>query len=203
MLVAISTFTVAAALIVLLPGPDTLVVLRNLMAGGRDVAARTALGVLTGLLVWVLAAALGLSALLHASREAYLALRITGACYLAWLGLQALRAREHGGAGDSRPRRLLGSGFTAGVATDLLNPKVGVFFMTFLPGFIPSGEPVGATSLLLGGIFIVLTAVYFLILLAAAEPVMRWLSDGPVRRWVDRVTGIILIAFGLRLVVES
>src|SRR3954452_11174743 len=136
------TFTVAATLIVLLPGPDTLVVLRNLVRDGRGTAVRTALGVLTGLLCWVVTAALGLSAVLRASHDAYLALRIAGAIYLVWLGSNSLRAR--GQAGRHRPARrgLIGRGFSAGLATDLLNPKVGVFFVTFLPGFVPAGYPI-------------------------------------------------------------
>lgn len=229
MLVAIATFTVASVLVVLLPGPDTLVVLRNLMTGGRRLGLRAALGAMTGLAVWVLAAALGLSALLTASHDGYLALRIAGAAYLGWMGLTTLRARPHsaprpgdppaadrtdgdrtandppaGGedAAGRRRRGVVGSGFTAGLLTDLLNPKVGVFFMTFLPGFIPAGARVGLTSLLLGGIFVVLTAGYYLALLALSGSVTRWLSDGPVRRWVDRVTGLVLIAFGVRLAVE-
>ena len=107
----------------------------------------TAGGILVGLshLVWV--AALGLAAVLRASDVAYAVLRIVGACYLVWLGVQSLRAC--GGAlreVDDRGRRgLLGTGFAAGLTTNLLNPKVGVFFVTFLPGFVPSGYPVGAT----------------------------------------------------------
>ncbi|MBX6391354.1 MAG: LysE family translocator [Frankia sp.] len=222
MLIALSTFIAAAVLIVLLPGPDTLVVLRNLVFGGRRLAARAALGVLAGLVVWVIAAALGLAALLHASEDAYLVLRIVGACYLGWLGIQALRARssqadaldavgadggEDGASAVGRTRRrrrgLLGTGFTSGLATDLLNPKVGVFFVSFLPGFIPDGAPVGPMSLLLGAVFIVLTAAYYAALLALSGPVSRWLADGPVRRWVDRVTGVVLIGFGARIATES
>ncbi|ADP81641.1 LysE family translocator [Pseudofrankia inefficax] len=212
MLVDVATFTVASVLIVLLPGPDTLVVVRNLMAGGRRAAVRASLGVMTGLVVWVVGAALGLSALLTASHDAYLGLRVAGALYLGWMGLATLRARPHedqadavaGGTEPARGRRggLVGTGFTAGILTDLLNPKVGVFFMTFLPGFIPADAPVAGTSLLLGGIFVVLTAGYYGALLALSGPVMRWMADGPVRRWVDRVTGLILIAFGVRLAVE-
>jgi threonine/homoserine/homoserine lactone efflux protein len=216
-LIAVATFTVASVLVVLLPGPDTLVVVRNLMTGGRRAAMRASLGVMTGLIVWVVAAAVGLSALLTASHEAYLGLRIAGALYLGWMGLVTLRARPHKDPTDADRdasnghmttappvgrRGLLGTGFTAGLLTDLLNPKVGVFFMTFLPGFIPAGARVGLTSLLLGAIFVVLTAFYYVALLALSGPVTRWLSDGPVRRWVDRVTGLVLIAFGLRLVVE-
>ncbi|MBX6389698.1 MAG: LysE family translocator [Frankia sp.] len=217
MLVALSAFIAASILIVLLPGPDTLVVLRNLVAGGRRLAARAALGVMTGLVVWVIAAALGLAALLHASEDAYLVLRVVGAVYLCWLGVQALRARssalpaldaaggedEATAAGRTRRRRgLLGTGFTSGLATDLLNPKVGVFFVSFLPGFIPEGSPVGLMSLLLGAVFIVLTAAYYAALLALSGPVSRWLADGPVRRWIDRVTGVVLIGFGARIATE-
>src|ERR1700712_3335205 len=93
MLVAVGTFTLAAILIVLLPGPDTLVVIRNLIRGGRRTAVRTVFGVLSGLVIWVVAASLGLSAILSASHDAYLALRIVGAVYLVWLGVQSLRSR--------------------------------------------------------------------------------------------------------------
>jgi len=207
MLVAVTTFAVASVLVVLLPGPDTLVVVRNLMAGGRRLGLRAALGAMTGLATWVVAASLGLSALLTASHDGYLALRIAGAVYLGWMGLTTLRAKPHENPARpgevAEPRRgLVGTGFTAGMLTDLLNPKVGVFFVSFMPGFIPSGAPVAGTSLLLGGIFVVLTAAYYGALLALSGPVIRWMADGPVRRWVDRVTGLVLIAFGVRLAVE-
>src|ERR1700712_3202077 len=124
MLVSVGTFTIAAILIVLLPGPDTLVVVRNLIRGGRGVAVRTVLGVLSGLVVWVVAAALGLSAVLSASHDAYLVLRLAGAAYLVWLGVQSLRSRGQLAAEPAAARRrLLGTGYPAGVASDLLNPK--------------------------------------------------------------------------------
>ena len=203
MLVSVGTFTLAAILIVLLPGPDTLVVVRNLVRGGRATAVRTVLGVLTGLTIWVLASALGLSAILSASHDAYLVLRIAGAVYLLWLGVQSLRSR--GALIEETPSRrggLVGTGYTAGIATDLLNPKVGVFFVTFLPGFVPHGYSVGLVSLLLGVIFVVLTALYFAVLLAASGPVTRWIANARVRRLMDRVTGVILIGFGARLAIE-
>jgi threonine/homoserine/homoserine lactone efflux protein len=208
---ALLTFAVAAALIVLLPGPDTLVVVRSLLREGRQHAALTVVGVLSGLAVWVAAAALGLSALLRASHDGYLALRIVGAGYLLWLGVQSLRARaglttgqpEVATAGGGRRLGLLGTGYGAGLATDLLNPKVGVFFVTFLPGFVPHGQPVGTTSLVLGGIFIVETAVYFAVLLLLAGRVTSWFNSPRVRRRLERATGLVLIGFGLRLGVES
>ena len=203
MLVSVGTFTIAANLIVLLPGPDTLVVVRNLIRGGRGAAIRTVFGVLSGLVVWVFAAALGLSAVLSASHDAYLALRIVGAAYLIWLGVQSLRSRGNPAEEPAASRRrLLGTGFPAGIASDLLNPKVGVFFVTFLPGFVPHGYSVGWMSLLLGGIFLVLTAIYFAILIAASGPVTRWITDVRIRRRMDRITGLILIGFGARLAIE-
>jgi len=203
MLVSLGAFTVAAVLIVLLPGPDTLVVLRNLVRGGRATAVQTVLGVLSGLTVWVVAAALGLSAVLRASHDAYLALRIAGAVYLLWLGVSSLRS--HGRPAAERPARrrsLIGQGYSAGLATDLLNPKVGVFFVTFLPGFVPAGYPVGWVSVALGGIFVGLTALYFAVLILASGRVTTWMSTAHIRRRLDRATGLVLIGFGLKLATE-
>jgi threonine/homoserine/homoserine lactone efflux protein len=207
MLTACVTFGVAGALIVLLPGPDTLVVLRNLIRGGRRTAARTVVGVLSGLTVWVAAAAFGLAAVLHASEDAYTVLRVVGACYLLWLGVQTLRTRvtpDRLALDPGPPRRQwLGSGYSAGLATDLLNPKVGVFFVTFLPGFVPSGESVGRASLAFGAIFVVETALYFALLLFLAGRITAWMRDATIRRRLDWATGTVLIGFGIRLAVEQ
>ncbi len=208
MLLAFSTFAAAAALIVLLPGPDTLVVLRNLLREGRARAAQTVFGVLCGLTMWVLVAALGLSALLRASDDGYLALRFAGAAYLIWLGVQSLRSRAAARpdaptaeAPHARRRPLLGRGFVAGFATDLLNPKVGVFFVTFLPGFVPHGAPVGAVSAGLGAVFVLETALYFAILLLVAGGT-RLMTNARFRRRLDKGTGAVLIGIGVRLAVE-
>jgi threonine/homoserine/homoserine lactone efflux protein len=197
--VALAAFSLAAMLIVLLPGPDTLVVLRELMRAGRRRAAQTVAGVLCGLAVWVGAAAFGLSALLRASHTGYVVLKIAGGAYLIWLGVQSLRLRR---LAEPSQRRLLGRGFVAGFATDLLNPKVGVFFVTFLPGFVPHGYSVGAVSVLFGAIFIAETALYFAVLLAVATPVTRWLGDARLRRRMDAATGAVLIGLGIRLAAE-
>jgi threonine/homoserine/homoserine lactone efflux protein len=203
MLVALFTFSVAAALIVLLPGPDTLIVIRNFIRGGRRLGRRTAAGNLCGLVVWVVVAALGLTTLLRTSEIGYEVLRIAGAVYLGWLGVQAWRSR--GPDPTARPTRsgLLGSGYFAGLLTNLLNPKVGVFFVAFLPAFIPRGYPVGSTTLLFGAIFVLLTGAYWLVLISLASKVTGWMNAPRVRRWLDRATGTILIAFGVRLATES
>lgn len=206
MLISVLAFTGAAVLIVLLPGPDTLVVVRSILRGGRRQGTLTAFGNLTGLTVWVLAAALGLAAMVEASEVGYAALRIVGACYLVFLGVQAWWSRgqvteevEEARAGR---RSVLGTGFRAGVLTNLLNPKVGVFFVTFLPGFVPDGASVFGTTVLFGAIFVVLTALYWLLLLGMAGKVTGWMNTPAVRRRLDAATAAVLVAFGIRLATE-
>jgi threonine/homoserine/homoserine lactone efflux protein len=97
---------------------------------------------------------------------------------------------------------LLGHGFFAGLLTDLLNPKVGVFFVSFLPGFVPHGASVGATTLLLGAIFIAETALYCALLVTLAGRVTAWMNTARTRRRLDLATGTVLIGFGLRLALE-
>jgi threonine/homoserine/homoserine lactone efflux protein len=204
MLLALGTFAAAAVAIILLPGPDTLVVLRGVVRGGRARGSATAAGVLSGLAVWVAVAALGLAAVLRASEVAYNALRIAGACYLTWLGVQSLRSILRRPRSPQPARRgIVGTGYVAGLVTNLLNPKVGVFFVTFLPGFVPHGYPVGATSLLLGAVFVVLTLGYFAVLLAFASRLARWMATPKVRRRLDALTGTVLLGFGVRLAAES
>ena len=209
MLLAFLSFTLASVLIVLLPGPDTLVVVRGLVRGGRRGGATTAAGVLTGLVVWVAATALGLSALLRASEVGYDALKIAGACYLVWIGVRSLLAVRRpagvpdGGDGPMAPAPLLGgSGFVAGFVTDLLNPKVGVFFVSFLPGFVPAGYSVGWTTFGLGAWYAVLSALYFLGLVALSSTVSGWMGSPRVRRRLDALTGMVLVGFGVRLATE-
>jgi threonine/homoserine/homoserine lactone efflux protein len=199
-------FTLAAILIVLLPGPDTLVVLRNIIFGGRRQGALTAVGNLCGLALWVCVATFGLAAALRASEVGYDVLRIAGAIYLTWLGIGALRARNAGLSvtpGALSRRGLLGNGFAAGLLTNLLNPKVGVFFVSFLPGFIPAQHPIAGASLLLGTIFLALTALYWLVLLVLAGKVTAVMNRPTVRRRLNTVTGLVLVGFGLRLATES
>ncbi len=205
-LTAFVTFAAAGVLIVLIPGPDTLVVLRGALLHGRRSAAMTAVGVLCGLAVWVTAAAFGLTALLRASHYGYLGLRVAGAAYLLWIGVQALRSRALGRPADQAvapTRSIVGRGFRAGLMTDLLNPKVGVFFITFLPAFIPRHSPVAAVTFGLGAVFVVETALYFAAMLLFVHRLSDWLGRERVRRRLNRATGLVLIGFGLRLATEG
>lgn len=207
MIGAVLGFAAASTLVVLLPGPDTLVVVRNLVRGGRGQAIRTVLGVLTGLMMWMLAAVIGLAAILRASEAGYEALKIAGACYLLWLAFESLRGRsapQVAGPDDESVRRgLLGSGYGAGLATNLLNPKVGVFFIAFLPGFVPHGSDVALTSLLFGSIFVVEGMLYFAILISLADRVVGWMTRPSTRRWLDRLAGLVFVGFAAKLATDS
>jgi threonine/homoserine/homoserine lactone efflux protein len=224
---AVLGFAAASTLIVLAPGPDTLVVVRNLVRGGRRRAVTTVFGVLTGLFLWMLAAVVGLAAVLRASETGYDVLKIAGACYLLWLAVESFRSRTAPASGGAAPagsdpalvsgdpaaepataaptRRggLLGSGYISGLATNLLNPKVGVFFIAFLPGFVPHGADVPMTSLLLGSIFILEGMLYFAILIALADRVVGWMTRPRTRRWLDRAAGVVFVGFSIRLATET
>ncbi|MET9216175.1 MULTISPECIES: LysE family translocator [unclassified Nocardia] len=209
MIAAVLSFTLAAVVLVLLPGPDTLVVVRSLVRGGRRAGIRTAAGVLCGLTVWVVAAVLGLSALLRASEVGYEALKIVGACYLVWIGVQSLKAlrRPVGAevldpAGSTAPLDRVGN-FGAGFLTDILNPKIGVLFVSFLPGFVPDGYSPVWTTLGLGAVYIVLTALYCAALVVAAGSISTWMQTERIRRRIDALTGLVLVGFGVRLATES
>jgi threonine/homoserine/homoserine lactone efflux protein len=195
---ALLGFTLAAAVLVVLPGPDSMLMLRAIAATGRAGAVRTAAGILTGLAVWIASATIGLAALLKASEIGYTALRVVGAAYLLVLGIQALRAR-----GSMERKGVLGTGYRAGLACNLFNPKVGVFFVTFLPGFVPHGASVSTTSLLFGAVYVVETALYFAVMLVAVERLTRWLRDDATRRRIERLSGCVLIGFSLRLATET
>jgi threonine/homoserine/homoserine lactone efflux protein len=179
-----------------------------LLRGGRRRAMSTVFGVLSGLVIWVAGASLGLSAVLRASHTGYDVLRYVGAAYLIWIGVQSLRSRMAltGAAEALSPRKygpLLGSGYVAGLATDLLNPKVGVFFVSFLPGFVPHGTDVGLMSLALGAVFVLETLVYFALLIGAADRVVSWMTNARTRRQLDRAAGLVFIGFGVRLATEQ
>lgn len=206
MAVAFLAFAAAAGLLILLPGPDNALVVRNALLGGRPVGLRTAAGVLTGLLAWAAAAAAGLSALLAASRIGHDVVRCLGAAYLLWLGVAALRSRgraslatddQHG-----KQRRSATVGYLTGLVTNLLNPKVGIFMITFLPAFIPRGAPVGPTALLFGATFAVETAIWFAVLLWLVGRGTAWLQRPGVQRRMEQLTGLVLIGFGVRLATE-
>jgi threonine/homoserine/homoserine lactone efflux protein len=191
-------FTLAAALLTVTPGLDTALVLRTAAAEGARRALVAALGICLGCLAWGALVAVGLGILLEASELAYLALKWTGAAYLLYLGLRLLLVpRDDAGTGEAPPPRA--SWFVRGLLTNLLNPKVGAFYVSFLPQFVPAGASVPATTLLLAAIHAGLGLLWFLLLIGATRPLARILRDSRIVRALDRLTGGVLIFFGLKL----
>ncbi|HYG47329.1 MAG TPA: LysE family translocator [Allosphingosinicella sp.] len=192
-------FTLAAALLTVTPGLDTALVLRTAAAEGPRRALAAALGICAGCLAWGLLVAVGLGMLLQASELAYLALKWVGAAYLLYLGVRLIFARRgeaEGGGAESAPRA---NWFLRGLLTNLLNPKVGAFYVSFLPQFIPAGANVPSTTLLLAAVHAGLGLLWFLLLIGATRPLARALRRPGLVRGLDRLTGGVLIFFGLRL----
>ena len=194
-------------LLTLLPGPDMAVVTRTALVGGRRAAVRAATGIVTGLLVWGSLAVLGLTALLTASPRAYLVVKVLAVLYLLYLGIQAFRSREPSpAAGGSdvaaQAAAVRGTPFLTGLTTDLLNPKIAVFYTAMLPTLAPPSLP-GARGLAVLVVIHVVITLGWLVGYAHLLTRARHVVGRPaVRRVLDRVTGVALIGFALRLATE-
>ena len=198
---ALIAYTAAAGLLTITPGLDTAMVLRTAAVEGHRTAALAALGIVLGCLAWGAAVALGLGVLLAASSFAYTALKWAGAAYLAWLGIKLIlrpRSRFDVGVGGGQQGNWLARGFL----NNLLNPKIGVFYVSFLPQFVPAHVAAAPFIFLLAAIHAVLGVIWFTALIAATSPIKRWLARQAVVRWIDRITGAVFIGFGLRLALD-
>ncbi len=197
----LAPFLVISILLILIPGPDTAVVTKNALLGGRRGGVLSAAGVAIGLAIWTLAAALGIAALLRASSVAFLALKLAGALYLVWMGVQMLRTRDLAplqASGTASGRRAL----RQGLLSDLGNPKIAIFFTSFLPQFVSPDASTFASLLALGTIFCVLTLLWLVVYGVLVGHGASFLRRPSVRRALDRCTGVVLIAFGIRLAFE-
>ena len=199
-------FLAVSAIVIVTPGPDTALTIRNTLIGGRRAGVFTAFGVSGGQATWTLATAAGIAALLAASEPAFLAVRLLGSAYLVWLGAQALVGawRRAPGGGRERPR---GSGLRSAVAlrqgilSNLGNPKMAAFFPSLLPQFAPQ-EHAFAALLGLGLVFSLMTLAWltaYALVVARAGDVLR---RPVIRRVIEAVTGAVLVALGLRLATE-
>jgi RhtB (resistance to homoserine/threonine) family protein len=201
-------FIGVAAIVIVIPGPDTAVVTKNVLMHGRRAGFGTSLGVSAGLSMWTIAAAVGVASLVRASEVAFTVLKLLGALYLVWLGFQALRAAgrpvgEHDPShAAGRPAMGARGGFRQGFLSDLANPKIGIFFTSLLPQFVSAGHAVLLPFLILGAIFVVMTVVWLLAYTLVAARAARTLMRPGVRAALDRFTGVVLIGLGLRLAVE-
>lgn len=204
---ALLSFTLTAGLLTITPGLDTALVLRTAAVEGRKQAMLAGIGICSGCLLWGVAASFGISALLAVSGVAYNALRIAGAIYLSYLGIKLFvrtftstsSKSAVGQAWEKGRHRDNSAWLKRGLLTNLLNPKVGVFYLSFLPQFIPTGVQVWSFSMLLALIHATEGLLWFLLLANATELLSSWLKQRRVVMALDSAMGAIFIGFGLEL----
>ena len=206
MLDSLLAFVAVSAMVICTPGQDTALTIRNTLAGGRRTGVATAGGVALGQTVWTVAASAGVVALLTASEPVFRTVKLVGAAYLVYLGAQSLWAavtkRAHqgqpsGGTPISATRAL-----RQGVLSNLGNPKMAVFFASLLPQFAPEGGATFVALLALGLLFCSLTFVWLCCYAVAVAQLGRLLA-GAARRALDAITGVVLVALGVRLATED
>jgi threonine/homoserine/homoserine lactone efflux protein len=200
----LAAFLGVSLVVIVVPGQDTALTIRNTLVGGRRSGVLTAAGVSTGQACWTLAASAGVVALLRASEPAFLALRLAGAGYLVFLGLQALaaafRGRLDGGvlAGSAARGLAPRAAFRQGLVSNLGNPKMAVFFTSLLPQFGSSFAGLAALGLLFCTLTVLWLSAYAVVVARAGD----FLRRAGVRRWIEGVTGAVLVTLGLRLAAE-
>jgi len=189
-------FLGVAAVVIVTPGQDTALTIRNTLLGGRRSGILTSGGVSIGQAIWALATSAGIAAVLRASAPAFEAVKFAGAAYLVWLGLQTIFGRS--GERRAAPPRA-GASFRQGVVSNLGNPKMAIFFTSLLPQFAP---PAFGTLFALGLLFSAMTFTWLTGYAFAVAKAGDYLRRPRIRRALDRVTGTLLIALGLRLAAE-
>lgn len=208
---ALLSFILAAGLLTITPGLDTALVLRTAAVEGRKQALFAGVGICFGCLLWGAAASFGLSALLAVSTFAYNVLRIVGVVYLSYLGIKlfirAFASNSSKSAAEPVWKEYSNTDsslwFKRGLLTNLVNPKVGVFYLSFLPQFIPTGVQVWSFSMLLALIHTTEGLLWFLLLTNATELLSDWLKQRRVSMALDSAMGAVFIAFGLKLAFDK
>lgn len=196
-------FVAVAILVVVTPGPDMTLVARNTFAGGRITGLATSAGTCTGLLVHATAAALGLSALLLASSQAFTVVKIAGAAYLIFLGIRTIiEAGRDASFREGQKASDPWAAYRQGVLTNVLNPKVAVFFLSLLPQFVDPGQGFTIRLLLLSGLFIAMGLVWLTAYTLALHAVSAFVGRPPVRTVIETVTGGVLVVLGARLALQ-
>ena len=201
-------FLPGSVLVTVVPGADMALVMRQVFVGGTALAQRTIFGNLSGLVVHAAALAIGLSALLVASAEAYTIVKVAGAGYLIYLGIQALlsarRADPIEADGAHLPSRApsMRTAYLQGLISTVLNPKPALLFLTFIPQFVDEARPVLLQIAFLAGVHIVVGLIWMTLYAHLVARAHRTLTRGDVRRWLEGATGVVLIALGLRVAVE-
>src|ERR687893_85401 len=190
-------FVISSLVLIALPGPDQALIMRNALVGGRTAGLRTMLGGASGLTLHASAAALGVSALLASSATAYATLKLVGIAYLLYLGVKMLLSARQ--PAEPEQESAGGRPFVQGFVSNALNPKVALFFLTFVPQFLPDSGSTLPVALMLSAIFAALYLAWFTGLVALIGLASDALRRPRVKAWIERTTGGALMAFGVRL----
>jgi threonine/homoserine/homoserine lactone efflux protein len=197
-------FVGACVLVAMVPGVSTAIILRQTLRAGRGSGMAATLGNETGVLLWGLAAAFGLSALLLASQAAYDLMRVVGAIVLVVMGAQSLwQARAHRPQAEPLAVDGRGRSYLVGLGTCLANPKAAVFAMSFLPQFVPQGQNVPLTLVLLAVVWALVDLLWYGALIWTVATAKAFFGRPSVKRRLERISGVVLIALGARLVLEA
>jgi RhtB (resistance to homoserine/threonine) family protein len=202
------TFLSIITVLTITPGADTMLVIRNVVARGQRAGYLTALGICSGLFIHATLSALGLSVILVRSAVIFEIVKLAGACYLiilgAWSLWQMIRSRHHNEPAPTltiQPSQTAGGwhSLREGLLTNVLNPKVAIFYLAFLPQFINPGDPVLLKSLLLAGLHFVLSILWLVLISTFLGRLRGFIARPAVQRGIEAVAGTVLIAFGIRL----
>ena len=196
-------FSIAALLLTLTPGLDTALILRTATVEGDKKAFQAALGIDTGCFIWGAIVAFGLGALLAASELAYDILKWCGAAYLFWLGIQLLLRPRQTFDSNQLERPASSNWFLRGMLGNVLNPKIGIFYVSFLPQFIPAGHSPIIWTFLLVSIHVVLGTLWSLTLIMATRYASDLLKIPAIVKWMDRATGGVFMLFATKLALSS
>lgn len=205
-------FLLISIFVLVTPGPDTAVTIRNTLLGGRIAGVATAFGIALGQWIWALATSVGLVAILLASEPIFNAVRWAGAAYLIWLGGQTLRSamtpapRDAGSAIDvsgERPRLSASAGFRQGLLSDLGNPKMAVFFASVLPQFAPEGQGMLSALVALGIMFSAMTLAWLTLYATVIASLGDAFRRSRIKRAIEGLMGAALVGFGVRIAYEQ
>ncbi len=191
------TFLLMTLFVVMSPGVDTALITKRTISGSKKDGIWMAIGISLGSLGHTIAVTCGLSALLFQSAWAFQTLKWVGALYLIYLGIQSLWVRKNTEEGAQvEPKR---SPLIQGLLSNLLNPKVLIFFLTFLPQFVTDTDRAMASFLLMGLTYTLLSLIWFILYVICLHYIREWLLSPIVQRWMEGATGVVLILFGIKL----
>lgn len=203
-------FTAVALMIVMVPGVDSLLVLKNTMVHGKKAGFFTMVGIIVALFVWTTLAVLGLATIISKSMVVFLAIKYAGAAYLVYLGIQSWRAKaqnmqlqEAATSKSNQIKNVSLSCMTQGITTDLLNPKTLLLYVTLMPQFIQPNFNVNSQLVVLAGILILLSIIWLGIVILIINGIRKWFMKPTVQGMFNKITGILLVGIGIRIATEK